>query len=197
MMVPRGVKQPFAKWWWVEKAKLIVDRVGVLNPWILPGAAAPPGAVAGTLNFYAANAPSWPMFADSAENGAANHMDVWLNAVAQHEGRGVSAIPATGHQRLLEAGVIALDPRSFLEPAVAETPEDLRNYATQCLHELDREIDTYSDDPLEPVPYLDTTYAKLWETSGWTEEIFLRPRLAHMDTTLKPPEDCESRYTNR
>jgi hypothetical protein len=137
-------KGPFDGWFWLDSegrvAKIRLNRVGFLNPWLAPNGPAP--------------APGQPRWYDYNAAHGVDVKDFRLYTI-EHEGWGFGP-ELSGHMQALVAAIrdeqAHNDPRRYLETRVGQNETELHEQTLKCVADLDLAAFDYAKDNLVPAP---------------------------------------------
>jgi hypothetical protein len=141
-VVDRG--GPFDRWYYVDVPLIRLEKTAFLNPYMEPdGREAAP------------EQPNWYRY----NEGRGVNVGLQRENTLRHEGFGFGPqFPRSGHMQAIVDGIRANgahnDPRRYLETRVGPDKGLLQSRTDRCLDTMDKEIFTYSKDPLSKNPWI-------------------------------------------
>jgi hypothetical protein len=156
---------PFDGFYYVATAPLTIDRIGILDYWVLPGS---PAFVANQPNFWDYNS-THPVAVD----GASQAVDLagLRAAMSAHEGMGMPGQLSTGHSGRLQAWIDDKDsdPRRVIEDMFGPDQKTLQRQVDQKLAGVSTDLFVASKDPL-PVIWRGQVWFYDREDGIWRQE---------------------------
>lgn len=143
--------KPFDKYWFVSKYNMQMNRMIVINPYILPPGSGGKEIPYGMGTFYQKN----------VESGY--DVDGYLAGVRQHE---------QDHSNRMKAALEASDPVKKIEPLFDTDKDSIKNKADSTLREVEKKICTRSSDASQPPMSVTWTGKMVFPTSDtnqWKE----------------------------
>ena len=156
---------PFDGYFYVASAPMTIDRIGILNFWVLPGS---PAFVSGQPSFWDYNS-THPV----AVGGASQAVDLagLRAAMSAHEGMGVPGQLSTGHSGRLQAWINDedSDPRRMIESLFGPNQRTLQRQVDQKLADVSTALFVATKDPL-PVIWRGQVWFYDREDGIWRQE---------------------------
>jgi hypothetical protein len=156
---------PFDGFSYVATAPMTIDRIGILNYWVLPGS---PAFVANQPNFWDYNS-THPVAVGGANQGV--DLAGLRAAMSAHEGMGIPGQLSTGHSGRLQAWISdeSSDPRRAIEGMFDPNQRTLQRRIDQKLADVSRDLFVATKDPL-PVIWRGQVWFYDREDSVWRQE---------------------------
>jgi hypothetical protein len=156
---------PFDGFSYVATAPLTIERIGILNYWVLPGA---PRFVANQPNFWDYNSTT-PVVVGGTNKAV--DLAGMRAAMSAHEGKGLPGQLSTGHSGRLQAWIKDedSDPRRLIEDKFKPDEKALQQLVDQKLAAISTELFVAMRDPL-PVIWRGEMWFYDREDSVWRQE---------------------------